>query len=344
MKRLLLVSDAWFPQVSGVSRTMQELARHARARGVHVRVVHPGRFLTVPCPTEATLRLSAFPYPKMAAILDRFQPHAVHLATEGPLGLAARQACQRRGMPFTASYCTDFPAYLNRRLRIPTEWTYASVRWFHKAAARTFVATPRVRRELMAQGFERLELVPRGVDREAFFPGGPVPAELAGLPRPWFLNVGRVAAEKNLEAFLALDLPGTKLVVGDGPERERLAARHPQAVFLGTRRGEELRRTYAAADVFVFPSVTDTFGLVMLEALACGTPVATFRSDAPLEVIGDDPAGVLREDLREACLGALEVDEATCLRHAARFDWPAVGDRFLDLLAWTAHDDPRAIA
>lgn len=337
--RLLFVTDAWTPQVNGVVRTAEALVAAARAEGHQVEVVQPGLFSTFPCPTEPKLRLAALPGLRLAQRFDRFDPDAVHLMTEGPLGLATRRACLKRGFPFTTSLCTRFPEYLERRVGIPAAWSWRALRRFHAPARRTFVATPALQQELRARGFEQLALVPRGVDLAVFSPRGK--GALAHLPRPIHLSVGRVAQEKNLQAFLELDLPGSKVVVGDGPARAELVRRHPHAHFLGALRGDRLAAVYSAADVFVFPSRTDTFGLVMLEALACGVPVAAFPVRGPLDVIGDAPAGVLDEDLASACSRALEIPAATCLAHARRFTWGAVGRAFLAQLAWR---EPRGVA
>lgn len=329
--RILLVTDAWLPQVNGVVRTLSTLVEHAEALGHQVLVVHPGGFRTVPCPTYPSIRLSAFPGPGLAAMLDCFDPDAVHVATEGPLGAAARQLCLRRGIPFTTAFCTRFPEYLYSRLRLPTRLGYLGVRWFHRAAERTMVATRSLREELAGHGIARTALVPRGVDTRLFRPRGK--AALDHLPRPVFLTVGRVAVEKNLEAFLDLELPGSKVVVGDGPARAALERKYPDARFLGARHGEELAGLYSAADCFVFPSRTDTFGLVMLESLACGVPVAAFPVPGPLDVLGDAAAGVLDEDLRAAALRALEIPAAACVEHARGFRWEQVTRAFLAALA-----------
>lgn len=338
MNRLLLVTDAWSPQVNGVARTMQEMRRHAIQQGIHVRVLHPGRFHTFPCPTEASLRLSSFPYRRMLAHFERFRPDAVHLATEGPLGLSARRICLQKEKGFTTSFCTHFPEYLRERVGIPATWTWKGVHWFHRQASRVFAATKPLQRELERQNFPNVALVPRGVDTSQFHPEAARNIQQAGLPgslpRPWFLSVGRVAQEKNLEAFLALDLPGSKLIVGDGPERHRLQGKYPQAHFLGPRHGNALAALYAASDVFAFPSLTDTFGLVMLEALASGTPVAAFPHQAPKAVLEGGNCAQMNVDLRKACLHALHMQAENCLAHAQTMTWERVGEMFLRNLDW----------
>jgi len=340
MKRLLLVTDAWKPQVNGVARTMEEMRRYALSQGVRVRVVHPGRFHTIPCPTEASLRLSTFPFRRLQTYFDRFQPDAVHLATEGPLGLAARRLCLHRRQPFTTSFCTHFPEYLHQRVGIPSDWTWRGVHWFHRPATTVFAATPQLQQELEHRSFGKVALVSRGVDTEQFHPQAAQDLAMANLPtnlpRPWFLSVGRIAQEKNLEAFLALNLPGSKLVVGDGPALPHLQQRYPHAHYLGTRSGAALAALYAAADVFVFPSLTDTFGLVMLEALASGTPVAAFPHQAPQAVLSGGRCAQMNVDLGKACLHALHMQPSACLRHAKKFTWERVGELFLKNLDWGA--------
>lgn len=349
MKRLLLVSDTWSPDVNGVVRTMKEMVRHARRRGLEVRILHPGHFQTVPCPTDGSIRLSTFPTRRLADTAERFRPHAIHIATEGPLGVAMRRYCMQRSMPFTTSYCTQFPKYLEERLCIPEEITWKGAHWFHRAATRVFVSTTALEEELQDRGILGTVLVPRGVDRNHFHPDAArdtslLPPELLGLPRPWFLTVGRVSPEKNVEGFLRLSLPGSKIVVGDGLDLARLKRNFPRASFLGTQTGETLAALYASADVFVFPSRTDTFGLVMLEALASGTPVAATPSQAPKAVLRGCHGARLDEDLGRACLLAQHLPQQACLEHARKFSWEEVGERFLAGLAWTGSPLPRAIA
>lgn len=334
-RRILIVSDAWHPQVNGVVRTLTSVVAELRRMGDVVEVIGPERFLSVPMPGYAEIRLAVAPWRQLAGLADAFAPQAVHIATEGPLGWAMRGICRRRGWRFTTSFHTRFPEYMHARSRLPLAWSWAVLRRFHEAGAGTFCATPSLARDLAAHGFSRVMPWSRGVDLARFRPeaaslGEAEPWER--MPRPIFLYAGRVAVEKNLAAFLSLDLPGTKVVVGDGPARPALARRFPDVHFAGWRENGRLARSYAQADVFVFPSRTDTFGLVVLEALAAGTPVAAFPVTGPLDVIGGKPVGALDEDLRAACLRALEVDRALCRAHAARYSWEACARRFRDCL------------
>jgi glycosyltransferase involved in cell wall biosynthesis len=332
---ILIVSDAWTPQVNGVVRTLATVTTELRARGDVVEVVGPDRFLSVPTPGYAEIRLALAPSRGLRRIADSFAPDAVHIATEGPLGWAMRKLCRQRGWRFTTSFHTKFPDYLHARTRIPTAWSWAVLRRFHAAGDGTFVATPSLARELEARGFTHVVPWSRGVDLARFRPEAAehgVGEAWEDLPRPIFLCAGRVAVEKNLEAFLALDLPGSKVIVGDGPARAGLMRRFPNAHFTGWRENGTLARAYAKADVFVFPSRTDTFGLVLLEALASGTPVAAFPVTGPLDVIGHSPVGALDEDLRAAALRALDADRAACRAHAERYSWAACAQRFRDSL------------
>jgi glycosyltransferase involved in cell wall biosynthesis len=277
--RILIVSDAWHPQVNGVVRTLSMLAAELRAMGHIVEVLGPDRFPTVDMPTYSSIKLALFPGRRLSKMIEGFRPEALHVATEGPLGWASRRWALRKGVPFSTSFHTRFPEYLHARTRIPLMLGYALMRRFHNRADATLVATGSLRKELAGRGFTRLRLWTRGVDLSRFQPGAGDP--FAGMPKPVFLYVGRIAVEKNLEAFLRLDLPGTKVVVGEGPQRDKLERAHPEARFLGVRHGAELTHAYAGADVFVFPSVTDTFGLVLLESLACGTPIAAHPVTGP---------------------------------------------------------------
>ena len=327
--RILIVSDAWFPQVNGVVRTLDVVGRTLRARGHHVRFVTPNQFRSVPCPTYPEIRLALFAGRGIARTFTEFGPDAVHIATEGPLGWAARRHCLSRGLPFTTAFHTKFPEYVHARMRVPPDWSYALLRRFHNAGAGMMVATESMRRALREQGFSHVRRWTRGVDAGLFNPDGPMPAELAALPRPMFLFVGRVAVEKNIRAFLDADLPGTKLVVGDGPQLPALRGAFPRAIFAGAKIGEELAAHYRAADTFVFPSRTDTFGLVMLEALASGVPVAAYPEPGPLDVIAGSGAGVLGPDLAASAGAALKIDRARCRAHALTFSWDACADMFL---------------
>ncbi len=329
--RILVVSDAWHPQVNGVVRTMDRVVTELRAGGDTVEVVGPERFLSIPAPSYPEIRLAVLPRRRLTTIADAFAPDAVHIATEGPLGWAMRGLCRRRGWRFTTSFHTKFPDYLHARTRVPVAWSWAVMRRFHATSHAVLVATPSLARELHARGIRHTAPGTRGVDLDRF---RPAPRDAyAGLPRPVFLCAGRVAVEKNIEAFLSLDLPGSKVVVGDGPARAGLTARFPAAHFTGYRDNGALAASYAGADCFVFPSRTDTFGLVLLESLASGTPVAAFPVTGPLDVIGDAPVGALSEDLRAACLAALSADRAACRRHAEGFSWAACAASFRAVLA-----------
>jgi len=329
--RLLIASDAWHPQVNGVVRSLEQMVRRAPAHGFRASVLSPSEFPSMPLPCYPEIRL-ACPVPKrLSARWDEFAPTHVHIATEGPVGFAVRRRCLAQRLPFTTSYHTRFPEYLAARMPVPEAWSYAYLRRFHGAAHGTMVSTASLQGELEARGFGRIMRWTRGVDTDLFRPadpGTPEPADLAGLPRPFFLFVGRLAIEKNVAAFLALDLPGTKVVVGDGPDRGRLQSLAPEARFLGTRTGSDLAAIYAACDAFVFPSMTDTFGIVLLEALACGLPVAALPVPGPLDVIGGSGVGVLDPDLREAALGALSLSRAACRSEALRRGWDESARQF----------------
>jgi glycosyltransferase involved in cell wall biosynthesis len=324
--RVLVATDAWHPQVNGVVRTLTSLARSGESLGATIDFLTPEGFPTLPVPTYPNLRL-AVPGPRrIARRIAQHRPDAIHIATEGPIGHAVRSYCRGRGLPFTTSYTTRFPEYISARAPIPQAWCYALLRRFHAAAAVTMVATPSLMAELAERRFRNLAMWTRGVDTELFRPEHAVDP---GFPRPIFLTAGRVAVEKNLEAFLALDLPGSKVVIGDGPQAAELRRRFPAVRFLGLLEGDAFARCMAAADVFVFPSRTDTFGLVQLEALACGVPVAAFPVTGPRDVIADNPVGVLSEDLREACLGALRVSRQACRAFALTCSWENSARQFI---------------
>ena len=333
--RIAIITDAWWPQVNGVVRTLTETRRELSAAGHDVLMITPEQFRTIPCPTYPEIRLSLAAGGAVARLLDEFKPEAVHIATEGPLGWTARRYCVKRDVPFTTAYHTRFPEYVRARFGVPLSWPYAVLRRFHAPAARVMVPTPTVRDDLEAWGFRNVVLWSRGVDIDTFNPqpAGDNPRDFLKERRPIFLYVGRVAVEKNVEAFLALDLPGTKWVVGEGPALPALKRRYGDDVYwAGVLTQRDLARFYAAADVFVFPSRTDTFGLVLLEAMACGLPVAAYPVTGPLDVIGDSRAGALDEDLRSACLRALEIPRAVARAHAERFSWAACARQFADHL------------
>ncbi len=328
--RIAIVTDAWEPQVNGVVRTLMTTGRELERRGHTLRFVTPLEFKTWPCPTYPEIRLALRPYRKLADILELLAPQALHIATEGPLGHAARRWARHHGKPFTTSFHTQFPEYLRLRLPLPVSWSYAYLRRFHAPAARTLVPTPSQRTKLIERGFAHLELWSRGVDTAIFNPDDPV---AYGLPRPLLLYMGRVAVEKNIEAFLALQSPGTKIVIGDGPDLARLRTAYPTAHFLGARFGRELARHLAGADVFVFPSRTDTFGVVLLEAMACGLPVAAYPVQGPLDVVQSGQTGILHPDLAVAVAGALALDSRLAVQHAATCTWARCTDAFEAQLA-----------
>jgi hypothetical protein len=323
--RILIVTDAWEPQVNGVVRTLKSTRRELQAMGHKVEMLTPLEFRTIPCPTYPEIRLSLFPSSAVVRRIREFAPQALHIATEGPLGLAARAFAVRNGLPFTTAYHTRFPEYVYARFRVPLAWTYRFLRWFHGPSRAVMAPTPVVVEDLRKWGFERVVLWSRGVDLDVFRFAR---SDRLETQPPIFLYVGRVAVEKNVEAFLALDLPGSKWVVGEGPAMDGLKARYPEVNYLGVLDQKELAEVYAAADVFVFPSRTDTFGLVLLEAMACGLPVAAYPVTGPLDVIGDSGAGALDEDLRSACLRALAIDRTAARRHAEQFSWRAATEQF----------------
>lgn len=332
--RILVATDAWHPQVNGVVRTLTTMADAASALGVDVSFLTPQSFATFALPSYPDLRL-AFPGPaRIARLIAEARPDNIHIATEGPIGLMVRRYCRKHHLPFTTSFHTRFPEYVSARSPIPESWVWSVLRRFHSASHAVMAATPALADELRNRGFNNVVLWPRGVDAKLFQPRT---IDL-GLPRPVFLSVGRLAVEKNLEAFLDLDLPGTKVVVGDGPARAELERAYPNAVFLGAMHGERLAEAYAAADVFVFPSRTDTFGLVLLEALASGVPVAAFPVCGPRDVIGDAPVGVLDEDLGAACLAALKLSRDDCRAFALGQTWDASARAFVENVAHVRHE------
>jgi glycosyltransferase involved in cell wall biosynthesis len=324
--RVLIATDAWHPQVNGPVRTVTSLAATARGLGVTIEFLTPEGFPSVGVPTYPGLRLALPRAAEIAARIERAAPDAVHILTEGTIGHMARRYCMQHGRPFTTSYMTRFPEYIAARAPVPESWSYAVLRRFHAAATVTMVSTPTLLNDLRRRGFGHLGMWTRGVDTTLFRPEH---AAALDLPRPIFLSMGRVAVEKNLEAFLSLDLPGTKVVIGEGPQETELRQRYPDAVFLGVKRDRDLAAHLAAADVFVFPSKTDTFGVVQLEALACGVPIAAFPVMGPRDVVGNSPVGVLDDDLRAACLGALKLSRAACREFALARSWEASARQFI---------------
>jgi len=336
--RIAIVTDAWHPQVNGVVTTLGKTAAVLGEAGHEVVVINPGMFKTFPCPTYPEIRLAMLPGRKIRELLDAFAPDAIHIATEGVLGWSARAYCRKNGLRFTTSYHTRFPEYVRLRFPIPLRFTYAFMRRFHSAATRTMVVTDGLRAELTQYGFRNLALWFRGVDTEIFRPRA---KEFLSDQRPISMFVGRVAVEKNIEEFLKLDLAGTKYVVGDGPALPDMKTRYPGVRFTGYKKGEELARHLAAADVFVFPSRTDTFGLVMLEALACGLPVAAYPVTGPQNIIQQGVTGFLSEDLHEAVQEALQLDGRRCRAFAEKFSWRKCTSQFFNNLCIPAASKSR---
>ena len=316
--RIMIVSDAWFPQTNGVVNTLAQTAAWLRRSGHEVRVVTPCDFRSMACPTYPEIRIALLPYRVMARRIGAFSPQVLHIATEGPLGFAARCYCVRHGLRFTSSYHTQFPQYLRSRLPIPLWLSYRGLRWFHGAAHCCMVSTPTVGKQLAARGFKHLARWQRGVDTHLFHPRDKA---FLALPRPIAVYVGRLAVEKNVAAFLRMRWRGTKVVIGDGPEKEKLRSQYPQARFLGFRFGNDLAAHLAAADILVFPSRTDTFGLVILEAMASGVPVAAYPVTGPIDVVEDGVTGALDEDLARAAARALKIDPRACRERALRSGW-----------------------
>jgi glycosyltransferase involved in cell wall biosynthesis len=335
---IAIITDAWHPQTNGVVRTLSTTCAVLRGWGHQVTVISPEGYPSIPAPTYPEIRLALTAPGAVGRRLAKVAPDAVHIATEGPLGLAARRYCLRRKVPFTTAYHTQFPDYLARRTGLPARVFWPYIRWFHRPAQRIMVATETIRTQLREQGLNRLTHWSRGVDLSCFSPQAPRPPEYAGIDGPILLYVGRIAVEKNIEAFLASPYPGTKVVVGDGPARAGLEARYPQARFLGKKTGAALAGCYAHADVFVFPSRTDTFGLVMIEALACGTPVAAYPVAGPIDIV-TDAVGALSEDLTRAIDAARYCDRKACAAYGASFSWEAATRQFLSGLEALEEDE-----
>lgn len=325
--RVLIVTDAWYPQINGVVRTLERLALDLRAQAVQIDFITPLNFKTCPMPFYPEIRLSMTTPHQIGALIDSINPDALHIATEGPLGLCARYHAKRTARPFTTCFHTRYPQYISARLPIAESLIYSLLRWFHNGAVTTMVATDALKAELHEHGFTQLALWSRGVDADMFKPRADV---YLHLPRPIFLYVGRVAVEKNLEALLSLDLPGSTLIIGDGPDRVRLQEKYPHAHFWGIRTGEDLAHIYSGADVFVFPSLTDTFGLVLLEALASGLPVAAFPVAGPLSAMETAQCAVLSQDLKTAALQAMLILPEICRAHALTYSHARSAQQFLD--------------
>lgn len=338
--KIVIATDAWKPQLNGVVRTLETLGDILSRFGNEVRYITPNEFKSLPLPSYPEIRLSILPNRRVAKIINDFKPDAIHIATEGPIGRAARRFCKRRGYPFTTSFHTRFPEYAAERWAVPISWGYAVLRDFHKDGETMMVATPGLMDELRDRGFNKMKLWARGVDLGVFQPGDR--SFLDRHRRPIFLYVGRLAVEKSIEDFLALDVPGTKVVVGEGPQRAELEAKYQDAVFVGPKYGEELTRFYQGSDVFVFPSRTDTFGLVNVEALACGVPVAAYPVRGPLEILdgAHEGCGAMNEDLRAACLAALDKrNPEACRRHAEKFSWEGASRQFIANLETPGFDE-----
>ncbi len=334
--KIAFITDAWKPQINGVVTTIDNTCRALREDGADVLMITPEQFNTIPCPSYPSIRLSIKCYPKVRQLLEHFAPDHIHIFTEGPLGMAARKFCLQKHLAFTTSFHTLFAEYVNLRFKMPVSWGYGLLNWFHGPASRVMVATPSVEANLVARGFCTNKMVrwSRGVDTERFRPRDKT---FLDLPRPIAMYVGRVAIEKNLDNFLSLDLPGTKVVVGDGPSFEKLQKTYPDAVFAGFKTGDALAEYMAAADVFVFPSKTDTFGIVMLDALACGVPVAAYPVQGPLDVLKDNLTGCMRDNLHEAILGALALSTEDCRNHALEYSWHKCSTQFKGNLVHVKH-------
>lgn len=328
--RIAIISDAWHPQINGVVRTIENTCSTLERSGHRIKLITPDQFKTIPCPTYPSIRLALACDKKISTLLDGFNPERIHIATEGPLGMAGRRYCLDRKLAFTTSFHTMFAEYINLRFQIPLSWSYGFLRWFHAPAKKVMVATPSIESVLIERGFKNcLARWTRGVDPDTYHP---MDKPLMTWPRPISLFVGRVAIEKNLDAFLSLDIPGTKMVVGDGPHLKKLKASFPEVVFAGFQTGETLARSIAASDVFVFPSRTDTFGIVMLEALACGVPVAAFPVNGPSDVILSDKVGRLDENLKKAITEALQLSPKDCREYALNFSWTHCTQQFFSNL------------
>lgn len=328
--KIVIASDAWLPQVNGVVTTLVQTRDHLVAAGHEVRMITAEGRRTFPCPTYPEIRLTLFQGRKIARELDEFAPDCVHIATEGTIGLSVRRYCIKRGIAFTTAYHTQLPEYVRARAPIPVRWTVALLRWFHRPAACTMVPTKSMRQTLLDRGFGHVVIWSRGVLTDVFTPEDPVEYPYDG---PIWVYFGRVAVEKNIAAFLGLNLPGAKVVIGDGPDRERLEAAYPDCHFLGYKFGRDLARHVAGTDVFVFPSKTDTFGLVMLEAMACGVPVAAYPVTGPIDVVRPGVTGCLHEDLLVACAAALELNRNDCRQYAEQRSWRWATHQFINNLA-----------
>ena len=327
--KIAIVTDAWHPQINGVVRTYENVIENLQRNGHQVSLITPLDFFTIPCPTYPSIHLAMFPRGGVKNHLESFGLDAIHISTEGPIGHAARAYCKKKGIPFTTSFHTQFPEYIRMRAPIPLNVSYAYLRNFHGAARKTLVPTVSQQKRLQARGFDNVVVWTRGVNTSMFYPR---PKKMPEQKRPLFVYAGRVAVEKNIEAFLDLDLPGGKLVIGDGPDLKKLIRKYPSVEFVGFKTGIDLAEHIASGDVFVFPSLTDTFGIVMLEALACGLPVAAFPVTGPIDVIENGINGVVDQDLQKAALTALQLSGEDCVRIARQYSWQRCADAFVSYL------------
>lgn len=327
--KIIIATDAWKPQINGVVTTLGKMGEELTQLGNEVEYITPEKFKTFPCPSYPSIRLALFPKKKVRKILDEYKPDIIHIATEGPIGLAVRSYCKKNNLKFTTSYHTQFPEYVRLRVPIPLSWSYKFLRRFHKQASRIMVPTPSQQKKLIDRNFSNVVVWTRGVDTELFKPHAKT---FIGATRPVFMYMGRVSVEKNIEAFLELDLPGKKYVVGDGPDLINLKKQYPDAEFTGFKHGEELAQYLAAADVFVFPSLTDTFGLVMLEAMACGVPVAAYPVTGPIDLVIQGKTGILDNDLKKATLEALKLNSEDCVTYAKSKSWRNCAETFFNHL------------
>ena len=318
-RKITIVSDAWHPQVNGVVRTVEATAVALRELDHQVQILNPSEFLTVPCPMYPEIRLSLDVWPRVGKLLEEFCPDSILIATEGPLGIAARNYCISKGLKFTTNFNTKFPEYIRLRVPIPERWSYKYFQWFHNPSDSVLVPTESLATYLHERGIKNTGWWSRGVDIDLFRPYDE--SILQDLPRPISLYVGRISVEKNVNAFLDLDIPGTKVLVGNGPAMDKLKSDYPEAIFVGEKHGQELAQYYSAGDVLVFPSTTDTFGLVLLEALACGTPVAAYPVCGPVDVIKDNNVGILDNDLQKAVIAAIGLSSDDCRNYASNFSW-----------------------
>ncbi|MFA0813914.1 glycosyltransferase family 4 protein [Microbulbifer epialgicus] len=339
--KILIATDTYPKQLNGVSRVLEKTLRELTRRGHEVKIVYADDFMTFPWPGYQEIKIALFPGHRLTRIADQFSPDAIHIMTEGPVGIAMQSYCKRRNLRFTTSWLSRLSEYVSIRYKIPVRWLHGLLLRFHQAAAQTMVTTESMAAEARSLGITRISRWRRGVELDKFHQVKSTIFD--GLPRPIMLNVGRVAIEKSLDRFLSLDMPGTKVIVGDGPQLNALKRKFPSAVYLGVREGEALTECYSAADVFVFPSLTDTFGLVNLEALACGLPVAAYPVTGPRDVIGDAPVGATDENLKLAIEQALLLKREDCVAHAKNFSWDVATEDFINNLVATKVEQPAIV-